>query len=150
MGFCSATTGKTLLACMFAINCPKSLLFHTDFLSFFLFDKLDDHSCCLILLLLKFAIVGCSWVDCFPFSPRSSPDFYIEVDKRAMLTTGQENTSPPSPSRPRIALKIGNSSSSPPTLTLTAHPSSSFSRHQRWRRLARRNAGLAGGQDGGR
>ena len=36
-----------------------------------------------------------------------------------MLTTGQENTSPPSPSLPRIALKIGNSSSSPPTLTLT-------------------------------
>ena len=73
----------------------------------------------MIVLLLTFATVGCSWVDCFPFSPRSSPDFYIEVDKRAMLTTGQENTSPPSPSRPRIALKIGNSSSSPPTLTLT-------------------------------
>ena len=72
------------------------------------------------------------------------PDFYIEVDKRAMLTTGQENTSPPSPSLPRIALKIGNSSSSPPTLTLTLLPPS------RDIRDGEGLLGLAGGQDGGR
>ena len=77
----------------------------------------------ILILLFIFAVTSaeihkCWWGGCFLYSIFQDLPWTlnIEVDKRAMLTTGQ-NTSPP-PLLPRIALKIGNSCWSPAALTL--------------------------------